>query len=58
MGLTFVLNGINGAVYPNVPQGQQLSSTQSPTVAPPNVNNPYRVLVTHPTGGGLPFLYR
>jgi Domain of unknown function (DUF4157) len=57
--MSFVVNGLNGVLNPAAQPGQQLSSTQLPTVAPVgNPIQPYPVLVRDPNGVNLPFLYQ
>lgn len=53
--LSFVTSGTNGgALYPGTAAGQQLSSTQMPTVAN---NPPIPVCVIDPAGANPPFVY-
>ncbi|GCL38272.1 hypothetical protein SR1949_33860 [Sphaerospermopsis reniformis] len=57
LSLSFVINGLQGSVHPAAQQGQHLSSTQLPTVAPAVNQNPFPVLVRDPAGVDDPYLY-
>lgn len=56
--IRFVVNGLGGVLHPAAANGQQLSSTQLPTVAPAAGAAPYPVLVMDPNNARAPFLYR